>query len=310
MSDYLKVEVFGVDGSHWVISGPGSPSDINAEYGVELSPKLKGAIDAPVKSLWLPSAYGEEFVTFRWKRREVIFSVQCFVLDSGDEDVDAETWMSLDWAWRSAWDYIKETTVRYTTSAGYRDLKLRMIEEPQAYESNEYEGSDPFLYKDSSVVMTTAAELPFYVGEPLIYDFVLDDAYQSGYGSFPIVVDCDVPVWGRYTLTDKATWTVADFSWGSDEYGKGIEHSGRSVSIPPLLEGEGVVVDSDPRVQTILAANKAPVQSRWKGQDMLYPFVPGARANLPISVKGVTDGARARLTIPRWYTRPWSRPLP
>jgi hypothetical protein len=305
VSDYLKIEVFGVDGSHFVISGPGA-----GEQGVTLSPKIKGAIDAPVKSLWLPSAFGQEFVTFRWQRREVIYAVQIFVEDTGDDDYDAETWMTLDWAWRAAWDYVKETTVRYTTSAGVRDLKLRLIEEPKAYETNSYEGFDPFLTRDASCVMTCAAELPFYVGDPLIYDFVLDDTFTAGYGTFPIKVDCDVPVWGRYTLTDQATWTLADFSWGSDEYGKGDEDSGRSVTLPALLVGEGVVVDSDPRVQTILAANKAPVQSRWKGNDMLYPFAPGATANLPISVKDVTDGARARLVIPRWYTRPWSRPLP
>jgi hypothetical protein len=310
VSKYLKIEVFGCDGSYWCISGEGAPVNNGANAGVTLSPRIKGGIDAPVKSLWLPGTYGQQFVTFRWQRRDVTFAVQTFVEDTGDEDADAETWMSIDWAWRAAWDYVKETRVRFTTSAGPRDLYLRMVEEPKAYETNDYEGFDPFLTREASCVMTCAAELPFYVGEPLIYDFELSDEFDYGYGAFPINVDCDVPVWGRYTLTDQATWTLADFSWGSNEYGKGIEHSGRTITLPHLEPGEGSVVDSDPRVQTILAANKAPVQSRWRGNDMLYPFAPGAKANLPIAVKDVTNGAMARLTIPRWYTRPWSRPLP
>ena len=72
------IEVIGVHGEHFIISGEGASAQ-----GVLLQPKLKGAIDAPVRSLWLPGAYGQTFVDFRWERREVIFTVTIFA-DSGD----------------------------------------------------------------------------------------------------------------------------------------------------------------------------------------------------------------------------------
>lgn len=157
-----QIEVWGCDGSHWIISGPDRPQ----EAGVSLSPRLSGAIDAPVKTLWLPGAFGQEAQGFRWQRRDVVFAVQTFA-------EDPETWMTVDSEWRAAWDYQKETTIVYTTSAGRRWINVRLLEEPKSYEGDTDRGKSPFLVCDSTVVMTVAAELPFYVGDTDIYEWEL-----------------------------------------------------------------------------------------------------------------------------------------
>lgn len=295
-----QIEVYGCDGSHWIISGPGRPD----EAGVTLSPQLQGAIDAPVKTLWQPGAFGEEHQGFRWQRRDIVFAVQTF-------GPDPETWLTVDSEWRSAWDYTKETTIVYTTSAGSRYLKVRLLEEPKSYEGETDRGKSPFLVCDSTIVMTVAAELPFYVGETAIYEWELP-AGGSTWADFTIEIhnDSDVPVFPRWTLTDQAIWTLPDFSWGSEEYGRGVEDMGRVVELPRLAVNENVVVDADPRRQTIIASNHANVQGRWRGQDLLYPIAPGAHAHVPVSVRDAVNGAALRLEIPKWYTRPWSRPLP
>lgn len=295
-----KIEVIGCDGSYWYISGP----DLPEEAGVSLNPQLTGAIDAPVKTLWLPGAFGEHAQGMRWQRRDVVFAVQTFAQDP-------ETWMTVDSEWRNAWDYRKETTIIYTTSAGTRWLKVRLLEEPKSYEGATDQGKSPFLVCDSTIVMTVAAELPFYVGETLVYEWELP-AGGSTWADFTISIhnDSDVPVFPRWTLTAEAVWTLPDFSWGSTEYDAAERDEGRMVQLPELRRGEDVVVDADPRKQTILAANRANVQGRWKGQDLLYPIGPGARGEIPVSVRNANNGAALRLEIPRWYTRPWSRPLP
>ncbi|BCO56090.1 hypothetical protein MINTM005_13340 [Mycobacterium intracellulare] len=296
-----KIEVYGCDGSRWYISGP----DIPQEAGVTLNPKLTGAIDAPVKTLWLPSAFGQQSQGFRWSRRDIVFSVNTFA-------DDPETWMTVDSAWRNAWDYTKETMIVYSTSAGDRWISVRLLEEPKAYEGDTDDGKSPFLVCDSTTVMTVASELPFYQSETAIYEWEMDATPGITSATFKIEItnDSDVPVWPRWTLTDQATWTLPDFSWGSEEYSRPFQDAGRMVELPYLNTGEGVVVDADPRVQTIVSASQTNVQGRWKGQDLLYPIGPGVKEAIPVSVRDATHGAALRLEIPRWYSRPWSRPLP
>lgn len=292
-----KIEVFGVHDEYFCISGEGAGNE-----GVILQPKLKGAIDTPVKSMWLPGSYGQTFVDFRWERREVIFTVT-IVADDGDP----ETWHSIDSKWRFAHDYVKESTIRFTTSDGYRDLKVRMIEEPKSYESAGWEGKDPHLYATSTVVMTMAAELPFFVGPSDFYSWSGEG--EKGRTTFKLNVDCDVPVWPRWTLSDEARWRLPDFSFGNEEYGRGVMDMGRTVELPFLPKGAGCVADSDPRVQTLLAKNRINLHGLWKGQDLLYPIAGGTYSEIPVAVSDAVAGFACRLEVPKWYTRPWSRPV-
>jgi hypothetical protein len=294
-----KIEVYGCDGSYWYISGP----DINGEAGVTLNPKLTGAIDAPVKTLWLPGAFGQESQGYRWERRDIVFAVQTYAQDP-------ETWLTVDSEWRSAFDYVKQSKIVYTTSAGSRWVNVRMLEEPKSYEGDTDKGKSPFLMCDSTVVMTLAAEIPFYIGETDLYEWELTGGATSGSVKITINNDADVPVWPRWTLTGGAKWTLPDFSWGSEEYGRGMEDSGRTLDLPTLDPFENVIVDADPRRQTILASSLTNVQGRWKGNDLLYPIAPGASGIIPVSVRDAAQGAAMRLEVPKWYTRPWSRPLP
>lgn len=292
-----KIEIFGVHGEYFCISGPG-----RGEQGVRLMPKLKGAIDAPVKSLWIPGAFGQVFVDFNWQRRDMVFTVFIEALNG-----DPEVWRSIDSKWRFAFDYVKEATIRFTTSDGYRDLKVRLLEEPHAYEDGSWEGKDPAMYAKSTTMMTVAAELPFYVGPSDFYEFTMDAS--GGRKTFKLNVDCDVPVWPKWTLTDQARYRLPDFSWGNQEYARGIVDAGRTVTLPFLTKGAGCVANSDPRVQTLLANNRINLQGLWKGQDLLYPIAGGTYARIPVKVGDATDGFAVRLEVPKWYSRPWSRPM-
>ncbi|OMC55368.1 hypothetical protein A5747_13325 [Mycobacterium sp. IS-836] len=289
MTDYVKIELTGRDGSYWCLAGPGA-----GQQGITISPNIQNFIDAPVKTLWVPGPFGQQYAGKRVQRREMVFAVQIY-------DDDPDTWATIDSQWRWAWDYDEEATLSVTTSDGTRSIGLRLLEAPKPYYDK-----DPHITADNPVVMTTAAEFPYWVEKPDQFDLT---TVNTDFTWKPFVQNNgDIPVWLRWTLTDQALWKLPDFSWGNDMYSRGQTDLGRTVYLPELVEGENVVVDSDPRVQTIVAANDNPVQHRWKGQDLLYPLMPGKSGNIPVTVSNAPFGAAARLTVPKWFSRPWSRP--
>lgn len=289
MSDFLKIELTGRDGSHWVLSGPG-----RGQQGVTLNNKIDQFFDAPVKTLYVPGPFGEEYAGKRPKRREIVFSVQAW-------DEDPDTWATIDSAWRWAWDYDEECRITVTTSDGVRWLNVRLMEEPKPYNDK-----DPHITADNPVVMTVTATFPYWQQPPK--EYVWSTGSTSGLTSFSIRNDGDVPVWLRWICTAPGTWYLPDFSWGSDKYARAVMDSGRAVALPALVADEHVSVDSDPRVQTIIAANGAPVQQRWKGNDLLYPLPPGKGGTVPVRLETAMYGGACKLIVPRWYSRPWSRP--
>lgn len=292
MSDYLSIELTGRDGSHWVLSGPGAGAQ-----GVILKPKVSQFIDAPVKTLYVPGPFGEEFAGKRVQRREMVFTVQV-----GGDGIDPETWASIDAQWRWAWDYEHECKLSVTTSDGTRWIMLRLFEEPKSYGDK-----DPYIFGDDEVVMTVTAVFPYWQKDPDVYVWETDKDRDRT--AFHIRNDGDVAVWPRWSVTAPGDWVLPDFSWGSDMYSRADQDRGRTLPLPSLPKGAHAVVDSDPRVQTLLCANEYPAQHHWKGNDLLYPIQPGADSDLPVRVENAPSGAACRLTIPRWYSRPWSRPV-
>ena len=298
LSKQLKIEIEGRDGSEWVISGPGFGAQ-----GVILKPKVSQLIDTPVKTLFVPGPFGEEFAGKRVQRREMVFTVQI-----GGEEIDPDQWAEIDAAWRWAWDYEQESTMTVTVLdelnevVSSRYIKLRLLEEPKSYGDR-----DPFIYGDDEVVMTVTATFPYWRGSDQVFEWSTGSA--SGSTTFAVENDGDVPVWPRWNLSAPGAWVLPDRSWGNDMYSRAVEDASRTVEIPALPAGAHASVDSDPRVQTIICVNQYPAQHHWKGKDLLYPIMPGASGNVPVSVSGATGGAAAQLVVPRWYSRPWSQPV-
>lgn len=291
MTEFIKIELEGRDGSEWVLSGPGA-----GRQGVTLSPNVQQLYDAPVKTLWVPGAFGEEYAGMRVQRREIVFTVQI-----GDAGMDPDTWATVDSAWRWAWDYNEESTLKVTTSDGTRWLNVRLMEEPKPY----YE-RDPHITADNPVVMTVTAQFPYWQEPPS--EYMWETLNTDDLTTFPIRNDGDVPVWLKWIVTAPGTWVLPDFSWDNDMYSRGIDDLGRTIPLPTLVEGEHLSVDSDQRVQTLISANGMPTQHRWKGNDLLYPVMPGKGGNIPVRLKDAPQGGACKLIVPRWFSRPWSRP--
>lgn len=289
MTDHLKIELVGRDGSYWCVSGPGM-----GEQGVELGVNPQNLYEPDVKTLFVPGPFGEEFVGKRVQKREMILT---FLVHADDPD----TWRTIDANFRWAWDYEELATLYVTTADGTRYLKLRLQESPKY----QYE-KDPHILSDIPVQLTVAADFPYWQEDP--YEVVWETLEVEDFKTFHVSNPGDVPVWLRWTLTAPGTWTLPDFSWGNDMYSRGEQDRGRTIPLPTLVAGEDISVDSDPRVQTIIAANEMPTQHRWKGNGLIYPLMPGKQGEIPVTLKDAEFGGALKLTVPRWYSRPWSHP--
>lgn len=298
MSKQLKIEITGRDGSQWVISGPGF-----GQQGVILKPKVSQLIDTPVKTLFVPGPFGEEYAGKRVQRREMVFTVQI-----GGEEMTPEEWAVVDAAWRWAWDYEQECLMTVSVLAedgsveSSRFIRLRLLEEPKSYGER-----DPYLTGDNEVVMTVTATFPYWRAADQVYEW--STGSSSGSHTFTVSNDGDVPVWPRWSVTAPGSWVLPDKSWGSDMYSRASADANRTVPVPALPSGAHASVDSDPRVQTIICVNGYPAQQHWKGKDLLYPIAAGASGSFPVSVSGASGGAAVQLHVPRWYSRPWSEPV-
>jgi len=301
MSQYLTLDVIQGDPANpeqfFRVMGPGQ-----GQQGVILSPKCAGLWDLPVETRWVTNAFGQRYQDYRFKKRTFPLTFLAY-------HVDKYTWADIATRLGWAFEYDGETRLRFTGPDGVRDLFVRKENQSTAFSAMQWESREPFLRGQSSEQFVLSAELPFYVGKPQTQEFHTEAAYA--WFPFDFINEGDVPVWPRWTLTYDADWEVPDCSWGSGMLGRAIEDSGRTVPIPAAdIRDGGQVYDSDPRQMTAVSENDTLVQGRWKGQDLRYPLIAGLRdqATVRFTNNVNPDGAHCRLTIPQWYSRPFSRP--
>ena len=111
---------------------------------------------------------------------------------------------------------------------------------------------------------------------------------------------------------------LPDYSFGSEIYGRGVADSGKTVATPQILEGDGnVSVFTRPDKETYISEMETPVGLRAAGKDFEYPIPPGmgtsdtdgANPGCVVRAMNATAGCAIKLTLPRWYSEPFSTPL-
>ncbi|WP_305780004.1 hypothetical protein [Nocardia nova] len=301
MSQYLKLFLNGHEGSRWNLT--------DETEGVLLRPGPQKFIDAPAKTFWIETSTGSSYQGMRFERRDPVFSVQIHGRDPLE-------WADRDSKFRMALGMVGEDEFELEahTHYGIRKLTMRLLTEPIAYASADYEKKDPFLTCDSTLGISAACENPFWEAEPLEYEWELPSG-TSGSTTFQIENRGDVEVWWRAFVNAPGKWTFSDKSWGQKIYAKttppyhrALDDAGRDQWIPTLLAGEDCSIDTDPDKPTLVAANGAPVQARWQSNGFLYPIRPRLLPEdgaFTVSVEGANPGAGVKLWVPRRYTRPF-----
>lgn len=300
MSGYLTLDIIGRDDSFWRVWGPG-----RGTQGVTVAPKCMELFNLPVETRYVTNSFGQRYQDYRFKRHT-------FPLTFNTYNADKYAAIDIMTRFGYAFDYDDETILRMTGPDGVREKRVRKDSNTTAFSAMPHEGRDPFLVGAPSEQYTVTAELPFWVGKPLRQEFHTEPGVTNAWFEFDFTNEGDVPDWASWTLSHGANWDLPDSSWHSPMLGRSEEDYGRTVPIPATdIRDGGIVVDSDPRQQTILSENETLVQGRWKGHDLRYPLPAGLCEKGTVRVSGITnpDGAHCRLTIPQWYSRPMSRPL-
>ncbi|WP_051727999.1 hypothetical protein [Nocardia brasiliensis] len=298
MSEYLTLFLLGRDGSRWNLT--------DESEGVLLRKGPSKLIDAPAKTYWLNSATGAHYQGMTFERRDPVFSVQI----SGR---DPAQWADRDSRFRMALGLVGEDTfwLEAHTSYGVRRLEMRLLTEPIAYASAEWEGYDPWLRHESTLGISAACERPFWESSPVELEWIPPTSTATGTVMVPN--RGDVPVFWRGFANAPGRWRVFDRSWGQKIYAKATypfnraaDDAARMVWLPTLVTGEDTSIDSDPDEPTLIAANGAPVQDRWQSNGILYPIAPWTPPT-PVTVQceGVQAGAGIKFWIPRRFSRPW-----
>lgn len=296
MSDHMVITMTGADGSSWNLTDP-EPGPA----GVELRPGPKKLIDAPARTFWIQGASRMHYQGKQFERRDPIFGVNVYA-DHPDvwRDIDSQFRMALGM-------YDQQFTITVETPDGVRHLDLRLLSEPTAYESGEWEGKAPDLHCVSTLLISAAAEMPFWYAEDYTESWSLPSG-TSGSHNFSHSNPGDIEVWPRYFCTAPGTWTLPDRSWGQEAaYQRPLSADAtRTVALPALVIGEDLDVNADPDEEALVAANGALVWARWSGNGLLYPIKPQTPpTSVAVSVSGASTGAAVTMTLPRRFSRPF-----
>lgn len=314
-----RITVRGYNGDSCIISGPGARDD----WGPILAPGSKGLFEAPVRTNWGPGMHGQRFESWSPQRRDPVFTVHIINPINGSPALqsDPDLWHITYSRWRSMWSFDYENTIVYESVDGERHLKARLVKEPEPFATQQWEGGDPHLFPYGSIVMPTACELPYYVGatEKFVYEW---EGNGDHHFKIPFYNPAQIMFWPRWYCTDRAAYQLPDFSWGWEEYGRGVQDEGKTVRVPrvgTLRVGENIDINTTPEEETIRAENDAPVGNRMGGTDFEYPVQPGCGAPpteehkdewATVRMLNVTnpDGARVELDMDRWYSSPFGTP--
>ncbi|MBF6358210.1 hypothetical protein IU449_27310 [Nocardia higoensis] len=307
MRDSARVEIFGVDGSHHVISGAG------ASEKLFLQPDIKGIYDAPVVTRRKSSVYqkGATYDGKSYNQRDITFGISI----KGDTP---EEWQELQDAWNAAWDYEVDpwdpdstlTKMSITTPiSGTRSLYLAK-NDTVSYESK----NDPHVTRSSVQPMAVVADQPFWFEdkwEDTPYDYFETGASGTTEGYVTIANPTDQPMWLQWVVT-RGIWTLPDFSWTGKKHQRvpGGDHATRKITLPELDAVEGgarITLYRDKlQVRDYAGTNLA---GRMNGISFLHRIPPKTPAtNLPVKVESApVGGGRVEVYCAHRWEHCWER---
>lgn len=277
-ADLARIEVEGVDGSTWVLNGPGAGRE-----GVHLGESPDGIYDAPVRTLWQQGAFQEGATAngARWDARDVVFTAMV-------QGVSGRSWQDVDSQWRRAWSYTADSILRVSTESGTRELKLRMFESPKFTPD-----IDPRVNEFGEVVMTCRAGDPFWREQPDKQTVTASGA--SGTEYLRVVNPTDKDMWLRWVLAPGSRWTIPDFDFVGGT---------RTVTMPTAYTSRDVLIDTHPLREQIVVPDWANAWEAMGGVQLLHP-VPAYTPPTDVPVSWTGSGGSLMLVQDRRWSRPW-----
>lgn len=301
MSDQLALRLIGKTGRVWHIAGPGAGAE-----GAEMMPKPKNFYDSPVITYWIKSGGAlEKYQGFSYRRRDPLFGIVCSG-DDPEEDIEIHNQVRMDLGDPDDTFTLEAETERW----GIRRLTMRLLEDPKAFETMDFEGRDPFLYQANSLMIAAAAEQPHWAADPETESWTLPSGTSGmSTGFIHPGQPGDVAVFPRWTLNAPGAWNLPDPSLGQeiDFQREPAADTARRYLVTPLFAGEDIEIDTNTNNPFMLTAQGGlGPWMRSAGREIIYPVAPHTEPfETWVSVTGAVAGVTATIEVDRWYTRPF-----
>lgn len=275
----------GVNGTTWSLSDPRS--------GIVMLRDGVVGLHLPAWDRWTsdsPAVAGQRFRGTRVTAREVTFGVHVW------SDVDSQAWLERDRAfWRSFSPDAAGTWEVVAPDGQQRFLDCRLMSDG----GYEY-GHSPARHGWATYPINLVADSPFWYSEPVTRSWGEGDPvefFDEG-GSPPVHISAsstladaempnpgDVNAWPKWTVTGPCT-------------GATVTVDGGTISIPELVAGDTLVIDTDPTRTSAVkngSQNVANQLTEWDPR----PIRPGAAAQITV-VKTQMAELECEIT-PRYY---------
>lgn len=274
----IAIDVIGVHGEEFRISGPGAGREV-----VWLDPGFVGVVNAAFSTVWTSAAdqIGGTFADAKFSARDITLPVT--LLDSPLRD-----WETVYSRWLTAWSIWEDATLVVTTPAGRRELRCRMSETPEIYLGQ----LGGHVQGRAGILMKLRA------GDPLFSSGVDVTGWEFNgnrwHGHVTVSNPTDVPAWPKWVCTGPASLILPDFSFETRGGFPGYEHRKRRITMPFQSYKQHVLVDTDPMVEQVVAIETEPENlvddlagllrrllpegpqwwARMNGQFFTYPIPP------------------------------------
>lgn len=277
--DPALIEVIGVDGSRWTVSGEGCGAE-----GVELNSGPQGLQEAPRNTVWQQGSY-QDGATYLGVNVEPLDLVLAFQIYGDDQD-----WQQRSSGFRKAFDYEREAEIRVTTESGVRSLFVRLLEAPDRNTD-----IDPRWGQYSLETYTLRAGVPYWAAEE---EFSTVEVEAGGSGEVTISNPTDVALWPEWALSAPGQWVVPDKDFEGGQ--------SRNITTPSLRIGQDLAINTHPREQPYVSMDGSNIAGRFGGVMFLHhvpPYTPEEK--LTVQFKGLTGKGTCTLRMKRYWNSPW-----
>lgn len=286
-----QIEWIGWDGSEWNLTDWRSGVFVTQD-GIE-------GLSRPTHTDWIapmsPAMHGQQFNGFVVDPRKIFLPLYLY------SDESSEAFQKLDSAFWATMKPNKYGTLRYTSTAGAREIRARFRDDGgQAY------ARDPHYFGWARYGIELIADDPFWTSETISQFFGGSgegvDFFGGVEGKAPMFHIGSSSNLANATMTnpgDVDAWPVWEVQGPADNPRLGV--GGRFVSAPfDLLEGQVLVINSDPTDQT--AWRDGVDVTHLLGEYAFAPIPPGLNGKLEISYEG--SGSVSVSITPR-FDRAW-----
>ncbi|MFE7717483.1 phage tail protein [Nocardia rhizosphaerihabitans] len=291
----------------WGIHGHGAD-----HRGVHLGLSPTGLFDEPVETLWNSTAFqiGATPGGYRIHKRDLILPFEIV-------NTPEASWQRNDSNFRKAFSYEFDSKLWCRTDDwGSRWLDLRLNREPEFAPDQ-----DPFDKQYGHVVYSLTAGYPRWrehdVTDQWVSSTDTSDGLSWAEGTVTVSNPTDTEMWLMWVLQayPGAVYKLPDFSFGDNRFFLGEAHEDRVITMPALIAGEHLRVNTDEEQDQVRSDIDTQVYQRMRGIRFLYPIPPylgtmnhpdiKTPVELPVAVKGAPAGVGVQVRCPRNWSRPW-----